>query len=260
LKFHSLLDCLCKTDQGFPGRLVVRVRYTLNSNNELDLHMEAVTDKPTVVNLANHSYFNLAGHSSGNALDHILQINSMFYTPADAEMVPTGRVVPVAGSPLDFRRECKLRDNIEPLLHDGPTNGGFDHNFVLSSAVHMPPGSPSASQHTTPITVNGGCNDDVPLHCSDGELVWAATLTDPSSGRVMRILTGEPAMQLYSSNWLPAGPAGKDGALYGKHNAVCLETQQFPNAVNQPKFPSPVLQPHTVYEHVVSYQFSTLHK
>jgi len=197
-------------DQGFPGELEARVRYTL-VDNELRIDYHATVDKPTVVNLTSHAYWNLRGEGSGTIEDHVLQIDAGSFTPIDETMIPTGDVADVAGTPLDFREPVSvgahLHDRDEQLLRAG----GYDHNFVLAR---------------------------------DGSSVRrAARVVEPRSGRSLEVLTSMPGVQVYTGNQLTEATIGTSGRTYDKHAGIALETQQFPDAPNRPAFPSPVLRP-----------------
>lgn len=217
-------------EEGYPGKLTATVIYTLTQRNELRIEMSATTEAPTVVNLAHHTYWNLAGHGSGDVLGQELTIQADRYTPTDDTLIPTGKFDPVAGTPYDFRSAKKLGRDIDAfkkgftLEKRHPSGGGFDTNFV----------------------VNG----------NPGALRTAARLADPVSGRVMELSTNEPGVQLYTGNWLNA-EKGKGGATYNQHGGVCLETQKHPDSVNKPDWPSAVLRPGQRYHHVMVHRFST---
>ena len=205
-------------EEGYPGTLKATVTYTLTDANELKVEMTAVTDKPTIVNLAHHSYWNLAGHASGDILGHALQLNADQFTPTDETLIPNGGTPPVEGTPFDFRRGMAIGADIDVVP------GGYDVNFILNGKM--------------------------------GELRWAARLRDPKSGREMEILTTEPGVQFYSGNFLDGTVKGKGGAVYRKHQGLCLETQHYPDSINHPAWPSVVLRPGETYRHLMIHRFS----
>ena len=209
-------------EEGFPGTVKATVTYRLTPKNELVIEMTATTDKPTLVNLANHSYWNLAGHGSGTVLGQEMQLFCDRYTPGDATLVPKGTIEPVAGTPYDFTKPKKIGQDLEKT---GGNPVGYDTNFV----------------------VNGRA----------GELRPAAKVVDPSSGRVMELLTTEPGVQFYTGNFLEGTVKGKNGAVYVKHAGFCLETQKYPDAIHHPEWPQPILRPGETYRHVMVHRFST---
>jgi aldose 1-epimerase len=207
-------------DEGFPGNLKCAVTYILTNRNELKIEYEATTDKPTIVNLTNHSYFNLAGAGSRDVLDHEMMINADFYTPGDKALIPTGEIHSVNGTALDFTEPETIGARIEQLTQ----TRGYDHNYVLKN--------------------------------SDGSLVLAARAYEPTSGRVMTVHTTEPGMQFYTANGM-RGIKGKGGRTYDRHHGFCLETQHFPDSPNKPHFPSTVLRPGEKYSTMTVFTFST---
>lgn len=211
-------------DQGFPGNLSVTVVYTLTDKNELKIDYSATTDKDTVVNLTNHSYFNLAGEGVGDVLGDIVLINADRFTPVDRGLIPTGELRSVAGTPFDFRTPHAIGERINASNEQLTYGKGYDHNFVLNR------------------TGSG--------------LALAARATEPKSGRVMEVLTTEPGLQFYTGNQLDGSIHGKGGASYGPHAAFCMETQHFPDSPNEPKFPSTELKPGATYHTTTIFRFS----
>jgi aldose 1-epimerase len=209
-------------DGGYPGRLEVSVTYTLSPRNELSVDYEAATDRATVVNLTQHSYFNLAG--AGSVLGHLLAIDADAFTPVDETLIPTGERALVAGTPFDFSRPTAIGARLgdaHPQLRHGH---GYDHNFVLRDG--------EGTRHS-------------------------ARLADPVSGRVLDVRTTEPGLQLYSGNFLAGEPRGRGGRAYAPHDALCLETQHFPDAPNHPTFPPTVLRPGEPFRSRTVFAFST---
>jgi aldose 1-epimerase len=205
-------------EEGYPGTLTSTVTYTLTDDNEIKIDYEATTDKATPVNLTNHSYFNLAAGNAEDALGHVLTLNADKYTVVNKSLIPTGELRDVEGTDMDFREPQPIGARVNQV------EGGYDHNYVLSG--------------------------------TDGTLKKAATVYEPTSGRVMEVFTTEPGIQFYSGNFLDGTITGSGNKKYKKHYGFALETQHFPDSPNQPDFPSTILEPGETYETTTVYKFS----
>jgi len=210
-------------DSGFPGNLNTTVRYTL-SDGSLRIEYTASTDKATVLNLTNHSYFNLAGQGNGDVLKNQLTLHASRITPVDATLIPTGDLQPVESTPFDFRKATEIGLRIDADHEQIRRGHGYDHNWVLDS---------------------------------NGKLAEAAEVYEPQSGRVLRVLTDQPGIQIYTGNFLDGSIKGKGGVAYTRRGAICLETQHFPDAPNHPAFPSTELKPGKNFHSVTVFSFST---
>ncbi|KRW69970.1 aldose epimerase family protein [Stutzerimonas nitrititolerans] len=216
-------------EMGFPGTLTTHVTYSLNEDNELRIEYRATTDKPTVLNLTNHAYFNLAGAGNGTILDQVATLHASHYTPVTEKLIPTGELAPVAGTPMDFLKPTPfgqhIKDDHQQLKYAEPKQGGFDFNWVLDT---------------------------------EGDVdKLAAEVSDPKSGRVLQLYTSEPGVQLYTSNFLDGSIKGKGGKTYPHWSGFTLETQHFPDAPNQPNFASTRLDPDQTYTQTSIYKFPT---
>jgi aldose 1-epimerase len=211
-------------DQGYPGHLQIQVTYAVDmASNSLSIAYQATTDRPTVVNLTNHTYFNLAGEGSGSIEHHLLTLHADRYTPIDATLIPTGALEPVDSTPLDFRAQKRIGEHLRAGHEQIVLAQGFDHNYV----------------------VNGQA----------GALRRAARVEDPSSGRTLEVLTTEPAIQFYSGNFLDGTLVGIGGSVYRQGDGFTLETQHFPDSPNKPAFPSTLLRPGETFQSTTVFQF-----
>jgi aldose 1-epimerase len=212
-------------EEGYPGNLDVQVTYTLTRDQKLEIHYTATTDAPTVVNLTNHTYWNLQGEGTSSILDHELTLSASGYTPVDSTLIPTGEIADVSGTPMDFRSATAIGERIREPFEQLLFGQGYDHNWVL----------------------------DRP---DDGSLQLAAKLRDPDSGRTLKMWTTEPGIQFYSGNFLDATLVGTGGHVYRQSDGLALETQHFPDSPNQPQFPSTTLRPGETYDTTTVFDLS----
>ncbi|HME34628.1 MAG TPA: aldose epimerase family protein [Candidatus Sulfotelmatobacter sp.] len=214
-------------DDGFPGNVKVKVTYTLTDQNELVIDYEATTDKATPINLSQHSYFNLSGEGNGDILNHELMLNADRFTPVDKNLIPTGELRPVKGTPLDFTTSTRVGARVDDSYDQMVLAHGYDHNWVI----------------------NRKSNDD--------GLVLAARVYEPTTGRVMEVSTTQPGVQFYTGNFLDGTVTGKQGHVYKRRYGLCLETQHFPDSPNHPDFPSTILKPGETFKSKTVFKFST---
>jgi aldose 1-epimerase len=212
--------------EGYPGNVDVKVKFSLNDNNDLLIEYAGTTDKPTILNLTNHAYYNLSGNFENTILDHILTINADNFTPIDSELIPTGEIAPVENTPMDFRKPTAVGAHINEDYIQLKYGKGYDHNWALNEY--------------------------------DGNVRKAVTLSDPKSGRVLEIFTDQPGMQFYSGNFLNATITGKGGIKYNYRTALCLEPQFFPDSPNKDNFASPLLKPGDIYRQKTVYHFGIM--
>jgi len=214
-------------EEGYPGNLNVTVVYMLTNDTDLIIEMTATTDQPTIVNMVNHTYWNLAGHDAGLILNHEVFIPADYYTPTDETLLPTGEIAPVAGTPFDFTKPKTFRKDIDELPPNGPDPGGYDHNIVLRGEAE--------------------------------KMKLAVRVREPASGRVLEVRANQPSLQFYSGNFLTT-TKGKKSAIYEQHAGMCLETQKFPDSINKQGkqgWPNFILRPGEKYQHIMICRFLT---
>jgi aldose 1-epimerase len=212
-------------EEGYPGTVTLKVTYTLTEKNELRVDYEGTTDKPTILNPTQHSYFNLSGSFTNTILDHQLMIEADGITPVDKGLIPTGQIMSVANTPFDFRNSTAIGSRIDDLDPQLILGHGYDHNWVLRNGA--------------------------------GKIRKAAELYEPKSGRVLTVFTDQPGLQFYTGNFIDGSAKGKDGIAYQRRTGLCLETQAFPDTPNKPQFPSATLRPGQIYRQTTILQFST---
>jgi aldose 1-epimerase len=213
-------------EEGFPGNLKVKVTYTLTDSSELIIDYEATTDKATPINLSQHSYFNLGGEGTSDILNHQIMINADRFTPVDKNLIPTGELRPVKGTPLDFTTSTKIGARIDDNYEQLVLGHGYDHNFVINRKS------------------------------GDKGLVLAARVYEPTSGRILEVSTTQPGVQFYTGNFLDGSITGKQGHVYKRRYGFCLETQHFPDSPNHPDFPTTILKPGEAFREKTVFKFS----
>ena len=211
-------------DDGFPGNLKMKVSYVLTDSNELVIDYEATTDKATPINVSQHSYFNLKGEGNGDILDHEVMINADRFTPVDKNLIPTGELRPVKGTPLDFTKPTRIGTRIDDNYEQLVLAHGYDHNFVINR--------------------------------KGAGMTLAARVYDPSTGRTLEVSTTQPAVQFYTGNFLDGTVTGKEGHVYKRRFGFCLETQHYPDSPNHPDFPNTILRPGETFHQVTAFKFS----
>lgn len=212
-------------EEGFPGNLKVRVTYVLTDSNELVIDYEATTDKATPINVSQHSYFNLKGEGNGDILDHEIIINADRFTPVDKNLIPTGELRPLKGTPFDFTKSTRIGSRIDDNYEQLTLGHGYDHNFVINR--------------------------------KGAGMTLAARVYEPTTGRVLEVSTTQPAVQFYTGNFLDGSVTGKSGHVYKRRNGLCLETQHYPDSPNHPDFPNTILKPGEKFHQTTAFKFST---
>jgi len=211
-------------EEGFPGNCKVKVTYTLTDANELIIDYQATTDKDTPINVSQHSYFNLKGEGNGDILDHDIMINADRFTPVNKNLIPTGELAPVKGTPLDFTKSTRIGARIDDKYEQLELAHGYDHNFVINR--------------------------------KGAGLVLAARVYEPTTGRVLEVSTTQPGIQFYTGNFLDGTVVGKEGHVYKRRYGFCLETQHFPDSPNHPNFPTTILRPGETFHQTTVFKFS----